>query len=509
MVVLMKVTEKWKSVKKRTKILVISGLVLLPICVGAVVVYLFVAKGKNNEQMPVMNQYENGMITASGTTATDTLTMQLEIDSLEAALYVEEVYVSSQDTVSEGTPLFKITEESLKEAQKELKQKALQTEVAYNEQKLSYEESLIEARKNADITLVEGKYADSDYENNVAKENSSYESLKSQASEAQALADEYYAAVHNNYYYTYYELDKLEEEYYPAFSYLMELYQEWNIAESGKNQSQSMGGAMGMPDGRGETAGYDSGNVSLYRDFDEVVSRQADALESTREKYEEDTNKASYSWEAAQADAQLLNAQVQESAAELEQKIVQLKAQRDVTKAEAELAESNYEAEKKQLEQQLSKAEDEYEAAKSDYENFSTLLGDGILYAQKSGEIMMLNAREGQSLDVSMPYLVFNDSSHVTVTVSVDQSYIADLSVGDSAMVMISNLGTSQGTITSINPVSQSTSRSAIYYSVEVTLSGDLEGITSNLTATVMFGGKNEEGNRKPENSAEEQEKKK
>ena len=95
--------------------------------------------------------------------------------------------------------------------------------------------------------------------------------------------------------------------------------------------------------------------------------------------------------------------------------------------------------------------------------------------------------KQGSSLDVNMPYLVYSDSSNVTVTVSVDQSYIARVSVRDKATVMISELGTYGGTVTSINPVSESDSRSSVYYSVVVTLEGDVSDVTSNLTATVMF----------------------
>lgn len=497
MVGLMKITEKWKSVKKRNKVLIIMAVVVIMAGAGIFGGVMFFKGNGMEDQMPVMSQFESGMITASGTTVTDTVTEQLEIDSLETDLYVEEVYVSSGESVTEGTPLLKITDDSLQDAKKELEQKALEAEVAYKEQKVSYEQSLIEARKNADITVAEGKYADSDYEINLAKETTSLTQKQEAATEAQELADEYYAAVNSNYYYTYYEVKELQDGSEDAFSYLMELYEEWNI-EDAENAKDLKPGEYVMT--------WDPEDYTMYQKFDTVVTQLRRELETAKENYEEDTKKAAYSFEAAQAEAQILNAEAQEAAAQIEQKKVQLETQRDVAKAEAELAESNYEAEAKQLAEELDKVTDEYETAKEDYDTFIEMLDDGVLYAQEAGDIMMLNAREGQTLDTNMPYLVYTDSSNVTVTVSVDQAYIAQLSVGDSATVVVSEAGTYQGEITSINPVSQSTSRSSIYYSVELTLSGDLSGVTSNLTATVMFGGENEEIDRQlPEEDKEQQ----
>lgn len=487
---MMKITEKWKSVKKRNKILIVIGLILLIAGIAAAGIFFLLNGRKAEEQMPVMNQFENGVITASGTTATDMVTKQLEIDSLETSLYVEEVYVSSGDSVAAGDKLLKLTEDSVEAARKELQQKATEAEVAYNEQKISYEVSLIEARKNADITIIEGEYADSSYELELTNENNKVEDLQKQAADALELAEEYYAAVNSNYYYTYYEVEELQQQVQEPFNYLMELFKEWNI-EDAENDQQNGGGASAAMNRK---LTYDPEKYALYQKFDAAVTNLMHELEAAKENYETDTNKASYSLEAAQADYDLLNAQYEEAMAALEQTKVRLKAECDVAKAEAELAESSYEATVKQLTEELNKVSDENDAAQDDLQTFEEMLSDGYLYAEQDGSVMMLNARVGNTLDVNMPYLVYSDSSSVTVTVSVEQTYIAELEVGEDATVMISGLGTYDGTITSINPVSQSDSRSSIYYSVIVTLNGDVSEVTSNLTATVMFGNENIEG---------------
>ena len=487
----MKLKEKWKGTKKITKVCIIA----LPIVVIAVVAGVFMKFSGKDEmsqgQWPEMNMMENGMVTATGTTATDMVTKQLDVGSLETTLYVEEVYVSSGDTVKAGDKLFKLTQSSVADAHKELRQKATEAAVAYSQQKVKYEESLIEARKSADITLTEGEYADSTYAIGLANENQSVSDMQEQVAEAKKLAEEYYAAVNSNYYYTYYEVDELQKRVQEPFSYLTELYDKWNIAETEKAQRNFSNSMNSM-----ESA-YEMSKYSLYQKFDAAVSVIHNQLEEAKENYEEATEKASYSLDAAQADYELLNAKYQEAVAALEQTKVLLKAECDMAKAEAQLAESTYEATVKQLTEELNQVADENDTAQESLKTFEEMVGDGYLYAQEDGSIMMLNAREGNSLDVNMPYLVYSDSSNVTVSVSVDQSYIAQISVNDSATVMISELGTYEGTVTSINPVSQSDSRSSVYYSVEVTLKGDVSAVTSNLTATVMF--MTEEGSQEPE----------
>ena len=490
----MKLKEKWKGTKKITKVCIIA----VPVVIIAVVVAGFVYRnqfGKNKmqqEQWPEMNRMENGMVTATGTTATDMVAKQLDIGSLETTLYVEEVYVSSGDSVVAGDKLFKLTEDSVADAHKELRQKATEAEVAYIQQKVKYEESLIEARKSADITLVEGEYADRTYTADWASESQSVTTLEEQVAEAKKLADEYYAAVNSDYYYSYYEIDKLQKQVQEPFSYLMELYSEWNIAEAKKAQKN---GSMNSPE-----AAYDMSKYSLYQKFDAAVTVIHSQLEEAKEKYEEDTKKASYSLEAAQAEYELVNAQYQEAVAALEQTKVLLRAECDMAKAEAELAESTYEATVKQLTEELNEISDKNDAAQDNLQTFEEMIGDGYSYATEAGSIMMLNAREGNALEVTMPYLVYSDSSNVTVSVSVDQSYIAQIAVKDTATVMINELGTFEGTVTSINPVSQSDSRSSVYYSVEITLTGDVSAVTSNLTATVMFmTGESSEGSQQPD----------
>ena len=100
---------------------------------------------------------------------------------------------------------------------------------------------------------------------------------------------------------------------------------------------------------------------------------------------------------------------------------------------------------------------------------------------------MSLNVRASSNLSKGGAILYYSNPETVTVTVAVDQSQIASLSIGGSAYVQIGGYGTYNATISEIQTQSSSTGKQSITYDVEVTLSGDLSSLSMNLSATVVF----------------------
>ena len=76
----------------------------------------------------------------------------------------------------------------------------------------------------------------------------------------------------------------------------------------------------------------------------------------------------------------------------------------------------------------------------------------------------------------------------MSVTVSVDQTDIAKLTVGEEAYVMTSGGSGYSGSIAAIYPVTSSDSRTNVTYSVKVVLEGDTSELTANQSVTVIFG---------------------
>ncbi|MBR5248242.1 MAG: HlyD family efflux transporter periplasmic adaptor subunit, partial [Lachnospiraceae bacterium] len=167
---------------------------------------------------------------------------------------------------------------------------------------------------------------------------------------------------------------------------------------------------------------------------------------------------------------------------------LQAKVTLENTLAEAERAENEYET-------AIQKAESDYETVKDAWEDaadnlalFEAKVGDGYYHADGSGTIMSVMARANQYLSGNGTIFMYRNTEEITVTVSVDQADISSVQVGDSVYVQSSDYGTFSGSVTSVNPISLSSSRANVTYQVTVLLEGNTGKLPANETVTVIFG---------------------
>ena len=122
--------------KRRKQIFIILWAAGAFFVVASVAVF-FLIRGKNDERNmdmpPAMNISGEGVISASGLTTVGMLDETWELDFLQTALYVEESYLSMGDEVEERTAVFKVSDETLEEARKELADAVTEAELAYRQ----------------------------------------------------------------------------------------------------------------------------------------------------------------------------------------------------------------------------------------------------------------------------------------------------------------------------------------------------------------------------------------
>ena len=160
----------------------------------------------------------------------------------------------------------------------------------------------------------------------------------------------------------------------------------------------------------------------------------------------------------------------------------------ETTLVKGQTAQNDYDTQLTSLSESLEKLADAKEEAQDNLALFESLIGDGYLYTDEAGTILMSRAEAGEVLTGDDIIFAYSNPDKITVSVAVSQDSIAQLSVGESAMVMISDYGNYSGVIESINPVASSDSRTSVTYTVEVALDGDVSALSANLTATVIFG---------------------
>jgi len=160
----------------------------------------------------------------------------------------------------------------------------------------------------------------------------------------------------------------------------------------------------------------------------------------------------------------------------------------ELSVAKGQTAQNDYQTQLTGLADSLEKLQDEKEEAAGNLALFEELVGDGYLYTQEGGTVLMLMAQEGRSLAGGSMIFAYSNPKQLSVSVSVSQNDIAKLSVGEKATVLLEEHGSYSGIIETINPVSVSNSRTSVTYTVTVNLQGDVSGLEANLTANVIFG---------------------
>lgn len=471
--------------KKRIVIISIGALLL-----AAAGVFLFCISHKEKTQVskePVERQLPEGMITASGLTSVGMNTEILKLDFLSTELYVEESYLSVGDEVEAGTKVFKISEETLKEAKKELSDKVTETELAYRQGVIDYEADLLEADSTYQKASISAAYAQTNYEKQEAEEKQKVKDLQEQVEQVRELLEEYRKSEEEDYYRTYYQIDELYEEYYEHFQLLMSFYEKWDVEElSGEEQTGNGGAqmtAMGNQPGSGDTE-----KLSVYQELDELVTQEGEEYQTALENYEKAKATAKAGLKKAESDLTDLEAQLTQAQTEYEQNLIEYKAEYDTALAENEDAELIYSTTKQSLEETLEDLKDEMEEAKENQDSFLAAFSDGCFYTEKAGTIVVNAVTDDTYLSGNTLVIAYSNPETVSITAQVDQNDIAQISIGEQAYVMISEYGSYEGIVTTINPVTQAESRTSVTYEVTVTLTGDVQGLTSNLTAYVYFG---------------------
>ena len=505
---------------RKKKLLFGAGIIMLAAAAGTgATVWYLSERGEiqQREGAPEMElSFGEDVITAGGSTSVGMQEENFELDYIDTELVIEEVYLSSQDEVEAGTAILKLTDESVETARRELEEKATQADLDYREALLDGEEEKITAQQTLDTSLLNGTYATYTYEESLKEYEEEIESLQEQIEEAQELVDEYTASIESDYYYTYYEVAEKEEELNSTFAALMQLYEEWDVeyledqyqaasigssSEGSGSDASGMsadasgtggsagasGGSMGAQGGGGGTSN-DSTKLTVYDMLDEEVQENEAAYEEALENYEDAKATAEASLAQAQTNLELLKIQLEEAQIEYEKQQVSSQSDYDAAVSESSSAQETWQTEIERIDDEISVALNAKEEADENLQEFEEVIGDGYLYTTSAGTVMMVNVREETDLTGGSMVLAYSNPETVTVTASVDQEDIASIEIGEEAVVVISDYGNFDGTVTSINPVSASSSRSSVTYSVVVELTGDVSELSQNLSASVYFG---------------------
>lgn len=492
--------KKKENKRKGHKKWIIVALVLVFTLVGgsvAAVVILHKDNSQSEFSLPgnmAGQTFTEDMIAASGVTNVGITEETFDVENLTTGLEIEEVYAVSGEEVSAGDKILKLTEDSVEEVRKELERALEDAELAYRTGAIEYEKNLITAEYTRDSAILTGQQAKEVYDETVAGLQSAVTKAEEELQDAEDDIAEYESYVNDGSYKSYFKVDEYQAIYDENLKALTDKMDEWGVSwtqvTGGNGGSMQIGGDVSGNNAQGGST-YVSTLSSLYS----ILEQNLKDLDEAQEKYEDALTNAAFELQTLQLKLPSLQQAITEAKENYEIQLAQAKLTYETSLSSAERAESDYNTTVEKAQSDLAALQSTYEDAKTNLELFESSVRDGYFYASEDGTILRTMVRAEQDLTSDAVVFAYSNPKELTVTVSVEQSDIAKLTVGDSAYVQSSAGSGFTGVITAIDPVSSSSSRTSVTYSVTVQITAEDEenSLSANESVTVVFGMTDEE----------------
>ena len=492
-----------KNKKARKKWIITALILVLALSGGSVATVMILHKNSSRSEFTLPDNlaglnFTEDMIAASGVTNVGITEETFDVENLTTELKIEEVYAASGEEITAGDKILKLTVDSVEEARKELERALEDAELAYRTGAIEYEQNLITAEYTRDSAILTGQQAKKVYDETVASLQSAVARAEEELQDAEDDIAEYESYVNDGSYKSYFKVDEYQAIYDENLKALTDKLDEWGISWSqitgGSAGSVQAGGTAGNVLG---SSGQDSNssNVKTLASLYSILEQNLKDLEEAQEKYEDAVTNASFNLQTLQLKLPSLQQAVTEAKEDYEIQLAQAKLTYETSLSGAERAESDYNTTVEKAKSDLAALKSTYEDAKENLELFESSVGDGYFYASEDGTILRTMVRAEQALTSDAVVFVYSNPKKLTVTVSVDQSDITKLTVGDSAYVQTSAGSGYTGVITAIDPVSSSSSRTSVTYSVtvQINVEDEEDSLSANESVTVVFGMTEEE----------------
>ena len=486
------------SQKKNKKWIIVALVLVLTLGGGSLAAVVVLHRNGNQSEFSMPGNmagltFTEDMTATSGVTNVGITEETFDVENLTTVLEIEEVYAASGEEVTAGDKILKLTEDSVEEARKELERALEDAELAYRTGAIEYEQNLITAEYTRDSAILTGQQAKEVYDETVASLQSAVTRAEEELQDAEDDIAEYESYVNDGSYKSYFKVDEYQAIYDENLKALTDKMDEWGIS-----WSQVTGGGGSVQIGGGAGANMQSGgtsNASILASLYSILEQNLKDLEEAEDKYEDALTNAAFELQTLQLKLSSLQQAVTEAKEDYEIQLAQAKLTYETSLSGAERAESDYNTTVEKAKSDLAALKSTYEDAKENLELFESSVGDGYFYASEDGTILRTMVRAEQALTSDAVVFVYSNPTELTVTVSVDQSDITKLTVGDSAYVQSSAGSGYTGVITAIDPVSSSSSRTSVTYSVtvQINVEDEEDSLSANESVTVVFGMTEEE----------------
>lgn len=371
--------------------------------------------------------------------------------SQDQTLEVASVEIAIGQEIKEGDVLYKLTQESVDEIRDGLSEDINDTKADYDALQVEQQASRTQAQQKYDTYVTNGKYAQLIYENEL---NDYQKKLDDAIEEVNDKQDEYNEKL--------LEISEVQEELDEARKYLKE-------AQGAVSENYA---------GRYDNAYY----YTVYLNTRDTAQKLAEELEEKLDNLNDEVEQTALDIQAA---VRTMNqAQFDYEKAQLE-----LKQTYDIDAYYSDVASEWYSIQTASLDYELSQAKGSYDSAVEKLDEFDNYVQNNCVLSEYSGVITDVVLSEGDTISGGSSLVVLYDQTAVTMDVSLGEDDFNAIDKEGAVNITYTAYPdlVYSGIISEVSDAEYDSSTSSVYYTVTVTVQGDVSGLYEGMTGNVTF----------------------
>lgn len=366
----------------------------------------------------------------------------------DSSLTVAEVLVSVGQQVSEGDPLYRLEEDSVSELEEELQSNMEKAKADLEAVEADQTLSGQKAKYTYDSSIAYGSYIDTEY-------STALQELQNAADSAETTLEQ--------------AKSKLE-------NYQVQLTEVTAAYEEAAQVLSNCKYSLNSTDPADDTYGY-----VYFAQLTQQAQTTADSLKQQKEELDQKV-------EQAEENVTTAETAYNKAKRELEQGKLTATETKQLRTLVYNTAQETYDIALGYLEQDLSDQQEIYDETVEKWNEFSTYIDGDTVCAKYNGVITGVELEAGDKISTGTSLVTLYDMDEVTMTVTVDEDDLTDISLGSAANVVLTAYPdqTFPGKVTAIGDASADSSGN-VTYDVTVTLEGDVSGLLQGMTGDVTF----------------------
>lgn len=365
------------------------------------------------------------------------------------ALEIEEVYVTAGEEIEVGTPLLKLTDESVNSIRLGLSEDSENARIIYEQTQTGKKQSDLQAQADLDANKAYGAYAESEYSKTVNELNAFLEDIQEQLEDNNTQLEERTL-----------ELEEMK-------TLLVEQQTVLANAEYARDNTS-----------RDDSLYWWIVAANTVSDTEELMETLEEEIETAEEEIETLTEEtADLSTQLILADRDLKSGEI---TADIQKQLRQFNYEKSEEIYDIAISQSGFEE---------TKAQEDYEEAQTKLDEFDSVIKESIISSEYAGIITDVGVSQGSTLEQDGSIITLNDYGDATITVSVDEEDMDSAQLGNAVNITFSAFPEQvfAGEVTEIGDAEINSNTNTTTYSVTVTVTGNVSGLYEGMSTEVTF----------------------